>query len=214
MSRPILYTNAFSNHSNIVTTFLLAANALDKVECRDVDFTKGEHKSNDYLKINPAGQVPALLDGDINVFESSVIMRYLAAKYHISLYPLNDAARLAPIDSAYEHVRQKAWDHGGGLVFQKVFVKRFFGRDGDAERIRTCSENLTKAVDFIGEHFFKHGDWMAAPTLSVADVALGTLLMHAGLAGFQSENPTIQKFLTKWKAQSWYSETSYAKLLG
>jgi glutathione S-transferase len=47
-----------------------------------------------YLKLNPHGRVPALLDGDLAVWESNAIVRYLAAKYCSgSLWPEDPAAR-------------------------------------------------------------------------------------------------------------------------
>ena len=46
-----------------------------------IDFTKGEHKTPEFLKINPAGKLPALLDGDVKVFESAAICLYLADKF-------------------------------------------------------------------------------------------------------------------------------------
>ena len=43
-----------------------------------VDYTKGEHRSEDYLKINPLGRVPALAHGDLLLTESGAITLYLA----------------------------------------------------------------------------------------------------------------------------------------
>jgi glutathione S-transferase len=49
-------------------------------EAVPVDFARAEHKSPAYLKINPAGQVPALTDGDFCLAESLAICSYVIDK--------------------------------------------------------------------------------------------------------------------------------------
>ena len=44
-------------------------------------FHVGEHKSPEFLKLNPHGEVPVLVDGETSVFEACAILRYLAFKY-------------------------------------------------------------------------------------------------------------------------------------
>ena len=46
-----------------------------------VDLLAGEHKRPDFLRINPAGKIPVLVDGDLIVPESAAIVLYLAEKY-------------------------------------------------------------------------------------------------------------------------------------
>jgi glutathione S-transferase len=46
-----------------------------------VDFAKGEHKSADYLKLNPNGKVPVVVEGDYVIWESMAINAYFAEKY-------------------------------------------------------------------------------------------------------------------------------------
>jgi glutathione S-transferase len=46
-----------------------------------VSLPQGAHRAPEYLKINPAGKLPALVDGDLVLTESAAIVLYLAEKY-------------------------------------------------------------------------------------------------------------------------------------
>ena len=46
-----------------------------------VNLLAGEHKRPEFLRINPAGRVPVLVDGDQIIPESAAIVLYLADKY-------------------------------------------------------------------------------------------------------------------------------------
>lgn len=46
-----------------------------------LDVSKGENRRADYLAIHPHGSVPALVDGDVKLFESAAICLYLADKF-------------------------------------------------------------------------------------------------------------------------------------
>jgi glutathione S-transferase len=50
-------------------------------EAVTVDMLRGEHKSPWFLAINPAGKLPALIDGDLVLSESMAIVLYLGEKY-------------------------------------------------------------------------------------------------------------------------------------
>jgi len=59
-------------------------------EAITVNLMKGEHAQPAYLKVNPAGKIPALVDGDFVLTESVAIVVYLAQKY--------PDKRLLPVD--------------------------------------------------------------------------------------------------------------------
>ena len=50
-------------------------------ESKLLEFSKGEHKTPAYLRLNPRGKVPTLKDGDFVLYESLAIMSYLDRKY-------------------------------------------------------------------------------------------------------------------------------------
>jgi glutathione S-transferase len=50
-------------------------------ESVEVNLVKGENRKPEFLKINPAGKLPVLVDGDLVLTESAAIVWYLAEKY-------------------------------------------------------------------------------------------------------------------------------------
>jgi glutathione S-transferase len=46
-----------------------------------IDLQKKEHKAPEFLAINPAGKLPALVDGPSKLFENAAICLYLGDKF-------------------------------------------------------------------------------------------------------------------------------------
>jgi len=58
-----------------------------------IDISKGDNDKPEFLAINPNGRVPALVDGDLKLFESMAINLYLARKYGKDLWPADEAGQ-------------------------------------------------------------------------------------------------------------------------
>jgi len=46
-------------------------------ESKLLEFSKGQHKTPEFLALNPRGKVPVLRDGDFVIYESLAILEYL-----------------------------------------------------------------------------------------------------------------------------------------
>ena len=81
----VLYHHPFSRAANVVWM-------LEEVGCpyelRYVDIMAGEQKRPEFLKLNPMGKLPVIVDGEAVVSESAAIAMYLADRY--------SAGKLAP----------------------------------------------------------------------------------------------------------------------
>jgi glutathione S-transferase len=59
--------------------------ALEELEIpynlHDLDFKKGDHKTEEFLKMNPFGKVPVLKFGETTLFESGAIIEFLASQF-------------------------------------------------------------------------------------------------------------------------------------
>lgn len=66
------------------------------LEFEVVDLAKGGSRTPAYLAINPTGRTPALVDGELKLWETLAIMQYVAGQKPNALWP-NDARMRADI---------------------------------------------------------------------------------------------------------------------
>ncbi|EOY15156.1 Ubiquitin-like superfamily protein isoform 3 [Theobroma cacao] len=137
-----------------------------------VNMFKGEHKSPDFLKIQPFGQVPAFQDESTSLFESRSICRYLCEKYaekgNTGLYGTNPLAK-ASIDQWLEAEGQSFNPPSSVLVFQLAFAPRMKIKQDQAV-INENEQKLAKVLEVyekrLGESRFLAGDEFSLADLS------------------------------------------------
>ena len=79
-AQPIkLYRSAISGHAHRVELFLSLLGL--PFELIPVDLAAGAHKKPEFLAINPFGQVPVVVDGDVTLADSNAILVYLTLRY-------------------------------------------------------------------------------------------------------------------------------------
>ncbi len=186
-----LYTNALSNHGRI-PQFAAVVSGLP-VEVINVEFPAGI-RTPEFLKLNPAGQVPAYVEGDLTLTESSSIARFLLLKGKSRAYPVDDIHLLGRIDSAAEVIRQKLWDAHVAVVFNTV-VAPSLGLPSNQEAIANGKAKLAAELPKFTARFFKESAFVVGTELSLADITLIALVTQMIMVQFDwSPYPEIQKF--------------------
>jgi len=149
-----------------------------KLDLVVVDLLKGEHKGEDYLRINPNGQVPLLDDDGFYLSESHAIMQYLADKTPgQTLYPHDIQAR-ADVNrwlfwSAYH------FTPAVGFISRERVSKRMVGGSGDPDpKEIERGEALLAAAASVLDARLAGKQWIAQDKLTLADLAIASPLMH------------------------------------
>ncbi len=110
---------------------------------KEVDLRNKEHKSPDYLKINPNGKVPAMVDGDVTLFESMAINFYLADTYKKELMGTTPLERGLVYQWSFWSMAELQ-DPIIQVLIQKVFVP------ADKRDNNVIEENLNKLPALLG----------------------------------------------------------------
>jgi glutathione S-transferase len=182
---------------NVRRVRLTAAVLGFQLEEKAMDFAKGEHKSPEYLALNPNGAVPTFVDGDFVLTESRAIMQYLASKKPESGLLGRDERGRADV------ARWQFWDAShfspavGTLAFQRV-VKPMFGMgEPEAAKIEEALVNFRR----FGAVLDKQLDgkkFVVGDSLTIADLTLAAPLMYAKQADVPvADHPHVQAWFTR-----------------
>jgi len=77
-----------------------------------LDMKAGEHKSPEYLKLNPNGKIPCLIDDDLVLWESMAINHYLTEKHKPELFG----------SGLKEKARTMQWNYWAIVEYQKPLI--------------------------------------------------------------------------------------------
>lgn len=161
MSAIKFYRHPLSGHSHRVE--LLLSLLKIEVESIDIDLMKGEQKSPEFLVKNPNGQVPAIEDGSVTLWDSNAILVYLATKY--------DSARtwLPESPAAAAEVQKYLSLAAGSVAFGPAAARlvTLFGASIDADvSISLAHQALSRL-----EAHLESREWLASSLPTIADVA-------------------------------------------
>lgn len=188
-------------------------------DSRRLDPGKGEHKTPDYLAMNPHGKVPMLNDpeSDTLVYETIAILAYLESKHpEIPLFGTSPAEtgliwqRVSEITSyAYEPI------YGG--INRPLFQGRV---ESDSDAIQAAATQVRDKLEWI-DGTLSHTAYLAGETLSAADVLYLPLVrsltraaarddaqsLNLGILPFKENYPNINAWLKRLEALPAYDKS-------
>lgn len=167
----ILYDRRASGHCWKVR-LLLSFLGLS-VDRREVDILKGEARTPAFLAINPRGEIPVLVDGDVVIADSQAILAYLARRHGSDWLPLEPVV-LAGI---------MRWLAVAGQEMQRGTraargILRF-GMPGDL----AAAQAVTRSTLMMLDTHLAGRDWLVGDRPTIADVAIYPYAVLADEAG-------------------------------
>lgn len=178
-----------------------------------VDFAKKEQKAPGYMKLNPNGRIPTIVDrtaGDFVVFESGAILWYLAEKYRKFL-PADPKARS-------ETLQWLMFQMGGigPMMGQAMYYQRIAAPNGHDEPFSTKRyvDETRRLLEVLNSRL-EGREWLAADEYTIAEMAtypwarayVWAKVSVDGLDNLKNwfdridARPAVQKALTIPKAQ-------------
>jgi glutathione S-transferase len=154
-----------------------------------IDFTKREHKSPEFLKINPAGKLPALVDGDTKVFEGAAICLYLADKF--------PEANLAPKIGAPERGRYLSLMVYSTSQLEPAMGDFLLKVETLAQRGWTDFETTKDVIEGeLGDGPYLFGEWFTA-----ADIMIGSMFIWKRIWGSPPDRPKLEAYVDRLLAR-------------
>ena len=131
----------------------------------------GVTDQDEYLQRNPTGLVPAVVDGELTLWESNTVVRYLSARY--------GSGSLWPEDPAERALADKWMDYQLGTVFPAfkgalLGLVRTTPENRDPEKIEASVRATAGAIAVLDTHL-EDNDYVAGFSFTMGDIALGSL---------------------------------------
>ena len=150
-----------------------------------IDLQKREHKSAEFLAINPAGKLPALVDGEARIFENSAIGIYLSEKFPEAglAPPVGDPGRGRFLSLMVYATSQVEPAMGDALLKQ----------DTQPSRGWTDFESVKNALE--GE--LGDGPYLFGEQFTFADILNGSMFLWARVWGTHTGRPKLEAWLDR-----------------
>ena len=175
------------------------------IDYEHVPVTYGaDSKAGDYLSVNPNGRIPALIDGELQLFESMAINLYLTKRYGGALYPANAADEARAFQWSVWAISEIE-----PLQMQIVIQKLFTPEDRrNPKVIEGATKSLQRPLKVL-DAALAGGGWLAGDTFTVADLNVASVMHLMKMIDFSyAEHANVQRW-----ADACYARPALARAL-
>jgi len=130
-------------------------------------------RSPEFLKLNPNGLVPVVIDDGLVLWESDAIIRYLNDKYDGGLMPAEPGRRAI----AEQWLCWQATEMNNAYRYAFVGLVRKHPDYGDAERIKASIADWIGMLGILDAALAEAGGHVAGEAFTLADIPVG-LAVH------------------------------------
>jgi glutathione S-transferase len=159
-----------------------------------IDYSTGQHKSDEFKKINPHATVPAATDGDLILTESNAILQYAADITGAeSMYP-KDLKQRACINR-WLFWEASVWFPTCYVFLVQFVVKPLFKTEPDQKAIEIESERFHKCASILNTQLGKTR-WLTGDNVTIADFAVAAPMhVHAAQRLPLEEYPNLKRWM-------------------
>ncbi|MGB3315696.1 MAG: glutathione S-transferase family protein [Albidovulum sp.] len=156
-----------------------------------VDFFNGECRTPEFRKLNPMGEVPVMIDGDVTLTQSGVMQDYISSK----------TGKLGGTSAAErrEILRWQFWDNHklSGQAGTTRFLMNFLPEEKRSAEVIAFMQGRLKAAYKVLDSELAQRDWLVGDKITVADLSCCGYLFYTEPFGFdRADWPHIDAWLS------------------
>ena len=156
-----------------------------------LDLNAGDHKRAEFLKLNPMGKVPTLVDQDAVIAETGAMLVHLSDKY--------SPGELAPLIKEPARAEYLKWLFFAAGVMEPAFGEKFFKWEVPARRAAWGSFDDMERTTAAG---VQPGPWLLGDQFTAADVFVASNLHWGLLSNLFPKDGPIADYVGRCAARS------------
>lgn len=161
-------------------------------EIKLVRFDKGEHKSPEFLAVNPMGKLPTIIHEGVVVTETAAIITYLADAF--------PEANLAPAAGDPARGTYLRWLFFGAGCIEPALIDKAFNRP-PVDRPGALGYGSYEDTMGTIEKALQPGPWLLGERFTAADVYIGAQLGWGMMFGNVERRPVFEAYVARCQAR-------------